>query len=162
MNENILWLHALRLSDLARVGGKNSSLGEMIGQLSGLGVSVPGGFATTADAYRAFIAHNNLHQRIFDRLAPLDVEDVQALTAAGGEIRDWVIDAPLQPELDLEIREAYRQLCGENGGGDVAVAVRSSATAEDLPDASFAGQQETFLNVTGEDDVVRKVKEVFE
>lgn len=87
MNENILWLHALRLSDLARVGGKNSSLGEMIGHLAELGVSVPGGFATTADAFKAFIAHNNLEQRIFDRLADLDVEDVEALTAAGGEIR---------------------------------------------------------------------------
>ena len=135
MNENILWLHALRLSDLARVGGKNSSLGEMIGNLANLGVSVPGGFATTAEAFKDFIAHNNLHQRIFDRLATLDVEDVAALTAAGGEIRGWVIDAPLQPELDADIRTAYAQLCDENGGGDVAVAVRSSATAEDLPDA---------------------------
>ena len=161
MNENILWLHALRLNDLARVGGKNSSLGEMIGNLANLGVSVPGGFATTAEAFKDFIAHNDLHQRIFDRLATLDVEDVPALTAAGGEIRGWVIDAPLQPALDQDIRRAYRQLCGDNGGSDVAVAVRSSATAEDLPDASFAGQQETFLNVTGEDDVVRKVKEVF-
>ncbi|MEG3788805.1 phosphoenolpyruvate synthase [Lysobacter sp. CCNWLW3] len=161
MNENILWLHALRLNDLARVGGKNSSLGEMIGNLANLGVSVPGGFATTAEAFKDFIAHNDLHQRIFDRLATLDVEDVPALTAAGGEIRGWVIDAPLQPALDQDIRSAYRQLCGDNGGSDVAVAVRSSATAEDLPDASFAGQQETFLNVTGEDDVVRKVKEVF-
>jgi len=161
LNDNILWLHALRLDDLARVGGKNASLGEMIGHLAGLGVSVPGGFATTAEAFKAFIAHNDLHQRIFDRLAALDVEDVQALTAAGKEIRGWVIDAPLQPDLDADIRNAYRQLCAENGGGDVAVAVRSSATAEDLPDASFAGQQETFLNVTGEDDVVRKVKEVF-
>ncbi|SFK92335.1 phosphoenolpyruvate synthase [Lysobacter sp. cf310] len=161
MNENILWLHALRLNDLARVGGKNSSLGEMIGNLANLGVSVPGGYATTAEAFKDFIAHNDLHQRIFDRLATLDVEDVPALTAAGGEIRGWVIEAPLQPALDQDIRTAYRQLCAENGGGDVAVAVRSSATAEDLPDASFAGQQETFLNVTGEDDVVRKVKEVF-
>ena len=161
MNQNILWLHELRLNDLARVGGKNSSLGEMIGNLAGLGVSVPGGFATTAEAFQDFIAHNDLHQRIFDRLASLDVEDVNALTKAGGEIRGWVIDAPLQPELDRGIREAYRKLAGENGGGDVAVAVRSSATAEDLPDASFAGQQETFLNVTGEDDVVLKVKEVF-
>jgi len=161
LNENILWLHALRLDDLARVGGKNSSLGEMIGNLANLGVSVPGGYATTAEAFKAFIAHNNLHQRIYDKLATLDVEDVPALTAAGGEIRGWVIDAPLQPELDRDIRAAYRQLCAENGGGDVAVAVRSSATAEDLPDASFAGQQETFLNVTGEDDVVHKVKEVF-
>jgi len=161
LNENILWLHELRLSDLARVGGKNSSLGEMIGNLANLGVSVPGGFATTAEAFKAFIAHNNLHQRIYDKLATLDVEDVPALTAAGAEIRGWVIDAPLQPDLDADIRKAYVQLCAENGGGDVAVAVRSSATAEDLPDASFAGQQETFLNVTGADDVVRKVKEVF-
>ena len=166
MNENILWLQALRLSDLARVGGKNSSLGEMIGHLAGLGVSVPGGFATTAEAFKDFIAHNTLHQRIFDRLASLDVEDVPALNAAGGEIRGWVIDAPLQPQLDTDIRTAYAQLCAEhsgNSGGaiEIAVAVRSSATAEDLPDASFAGQQETFLNVTGADDVVRKVKEVF-
>ena len=166
LTSNVLWLHDLRLTDLAQVGGKNSSLGEMIGELSGLGVSVPGGFATTADAFKAFIAHNDLEQRIFDRLATLDVEDVRALTAAGGEIRGWVIDAPLQPDLDRDIREAYTQLCADNGGGasdgnDVAVAVRSSATAEDLPDASFAGQQETFLNVTGADDVVVKVKEVF-
>ncbi len=161
LNENILWLHALRLSDLARVGGKNSSLGEMIGHLSQLGVSVPGGFATTAEAFKDFIAHNTLHQRIFDRLATLDVEDVPALNAAGAEIRGWVIDAPLQPQLDTDIRTAYAQLCADNGGLEIAVAVRSSATAEDLPDASFAGQQETFLNVTGADDVVRKVKEVF-
>ncbi|WP_203322463.1 phosphoenolpyruvate synthase [Pseudoxanthomonas beigongshangi] len=161
MNENILWLHALRLSDLARVGGKNSSLGEMIGHLAGLGVSVPGGYATTAEAFKTFIAHNDLSKRIFDKLATLDVEDVPALTAAGREIRGWVIDAPLQPDLDQDIRTAYAQLCAENGGGEVAVAVRSSATAEDLPDASFAGQQETFLNVTGADDVVHKVKEVF-
>jgi len=161
LNENILWLHALRLADLARVGGKNSSLGEMIGHLAGLGVSVPGGYATTAEAFKDFIAHNDLSKRIFDRLATLDVEDVPALTAAGREIRGWVIDAPLQPELDRDIRQAYAQLCADNGGGEVAVAVRSSATAEDLPDASFAGQQETFLNVTGADDVVHKVKEVF-
>ncbi|HSR64133.1 MAG TPA: phosphoenolpyruvate synthase [Xanthomonadaceae bacterium] len=166
MTANILWLHDLRLSDLAQVGGKNSSLGEMIGQLADLGVSVPGGFATTADAFRAFIAHNDLHQRIYDRLATLDVEDVPALTRAGAEIRGWVIDAPLQPDLDRDIRAAYARLCADNAGAaaganDVAVAVRSSATAEDLPDASFAGQQETFLNVTGADDVVHKVKEVF-
>ncbi|MBB3796871.1 pyruvate,water dikinase [Xanthomonas arboricola] len=161
MNENILWLHELRLADLARVGGKNSSLGEMIGNLAGLGVSVPGGYATTAEAFKDFIAHNDLSKRIFDKLATLDVEDVAALTVAGKEIRGWVIDAPLQPELDRDIRTAYAQLCAENGGGEVAVAVRSSATAEDLPDASFAGQQETFLNVTGADDVVHKVKEVF-
>jgi pyruvate,water dikinase len=164
--KNILWLHDLRLSDLAQVGGKNSSLGEMIGELSGLGVSVPGGFATTADAFKAFVDHNTLHQRIYDRLASLDVEDVPALARAGAEIRGWVIDAPLQPELDRDIRDAYAKLCADHAGNgmgakDIAVAVRSSATAEDLPDASFAGQQETFLNVTGADDVVRKVKEVF-
>jgi len=161
LNENILWLHELRLADLARVGGKNSSLGEMIGNLAGLGVSVPGGYATTSEAFKDFIAHNDLSKRIFDKLATLDVEDVGALTLAGKEIRGWVIDAPLHPELDQDIRSAYAKLCSENGGGDVAVAVRSSATAEDLPDASFAGQQETFLNVTGADDVVLKVKEVF-
>ncbi|HEX5756663.1 MAG TPA: PEP/pyruvate-binding domain-containing protein, partial [Arenimonas sp.] len=161
MNTHVLWLNALRLSDLAQVGGKNSSLGEMIGNLSQLGVSVPGGFATTADAFREFIAHNQLHQRIYDKLATLDVEDVDALVKAGGEIRGWVIDAPLQPALDAAIREAYRKLCDEAGAANVSVAVRSSATAEDLPDASFAGQQETFLNVVGEDDVVHKVKEVF-
>ena len=111
MNENILWLHSLRLTDLARVGGKNSSLGEMIGNLANLGVSVPGGFATTSDAFKAFIAHHDLEKRIFDRLASLDVEDVAALTAAGGEIRGWVINAPLHPELDREVRAAYRQLC---------------------------------------------------
>ncbi|MFT4179753.1 MAG: phosphoenolpyruvate synthase [Thermomonas sp.] len=161
MTCNILWLHDLRLTDLTQVGGKNSSLGEMIGELSGLGVSVPGGFATTADAFKAFIAHNDLHQRIYDKLATIDVEDVPALTRAGAEIRGWVIDAPLQPDLDADIRSAYAKLCADSGAADIAVAVRSSATAEDLPDASFAGQQETFLNVTGADDVVRKVKEVF-
>ena len=152
---NVLWLQDLRLSDLAQVGGKNSSLGEMIGNLARLGVSVPGGFATTADAFKDFVAHNDLHQRIYDRLATIDVEDVPALTAAGKEIRGWVIDAPLQPELEADIRTAYAKLCADNGGTDIAVAVRSSATAEDLPDASFAGQQETFLNIRGADDVVR-------
>ena len=161
MSRHVLWLNDLRLTDLAQVGGKNSSLGEMIGHLSRLGVSVPGGFATTADAFREFIAHNTLEQRIFDRLAGLDVEDVQALTRAGSEIRGWVADAPLQPALEAAIREAYRTLCVDAGATDTAVAVRSSATAEDLPDASFAGQQETYLNVVGADDVVRKVKEVF-
>ena len=161
LTQNVLWLHDLRLTDLAQVGGKNSSLGEMIGELSSLGVSVPGGFATTADAFQAFIAHNDLHARIYDKLGTVDVEDVAALTAAGAQIRGWVMDAPLQPALDEDIRNAYATLCSENGGGDIAVAVRSSATAEDLPDASFAGQQETFLNVTGAEDVVRKVKEVF-
>ncbi len=183
MTQHVLWLDQLRLTDLAQVGGKNSSLGEMIGSLSNLGVSVPGGFATTADAFRDFIAENNLAQRMQDRLATLDVEDVAELTRAGTEIRGWISDAPLPQALDAAIRNAYAKLCedaraageecGQGGtlfdsrdqGGshelDVAVAVRSSATAEDLPDASFAGQQETYLNVTGVDDVVRKVKDVF-
>ncbi|KFN42928.1 phosphoenolpyruvate synthase [Arenimonas oryziterrae] len=161
MSAHVLWLHELRLSDLAQVGGKNSSLGEMIGNLSQLGVSVPGGFATTADAYREFVAVNKLAERMFARLDGLDVENVAELVKAGTEIRRWVMDAPLQPALDAAIREGYRRMCKEAGAADIAVAVRSSATAEDLPDASFAGQQETFLNVTGEDDVVRKVKEVF-
>jgi pyruvate, water dikinase len=161
LNAHVLWLHELRLTDLAQVGGKNSSLGEMIGHLSGLGVSVPGGFATTADAFREFIEHNALSTRIFDRLASLDVEDVDALVAAGREIRGWVIEAPLPAALDQAIRDGYARLCAEAGGTDIAVAVRSSATAEDLPDASFAGQQETFLNVCGVDEVVLRVKEVF-
>src|SRR5688572_19552688 len=161
MSELVLWLDQLRLADLPRVGGKNASLGEMIGNLAKLGVSVPGGFATTAQAFRDFIETNGLSKRIFDKLATLDVDQIDALTRAGEEIRGWVVDAPLSPALDRAVREAYAKLCADAGKPDCAVAVRSSATAEDLPDASFAGQQETFLNVTGADDVVRKVKEVF-
>ncbi|HBK55063.1 MAG TPA: phosphoenolpyruvate synthase [Xanthomonadales bacterium] len=161
MNANVLWLHSLRLSDLAQVGGKNASLGEMIGHLADLGVSVPGGFATTADAYRQFIQHENLAGRIFDRLASLDVDDVASLVAAGREIRAWIADAPLPAALEADIRDAYASLCRDHGGDPVAVAVRSSATAEDLPDASFAGQQETFLNVTGIDAVLHRIKDVF-
>lgn len=111
MSDLVLWLDALRLSDLGKVGGKNSSLGEMIGHLSKLGVSVPGGFATTADAFKQFIAQSGLAQRIQDRLASLDVEDVSALTAAGGEIRRWVIETPLIPDFDKAVREAYARLC---------------------------------------------------
>ncbi len=161
MSELVLWLDKLRLSDLPQVGGKNASLGEMIGHLAHLGVSVPGGYATSADAFRQFIAQSGLKQRIQDRLASLDVDDVEALARAGTEIRRWVIETPLIPALDSAVRAAYQKLCMDNGGGEIAVAVRSSATAEDLPDASFAGQQETFLNVTGADDVVHKLKEVF-
>jgi pyruvate,water dikinase len=157
----VLWLDQLRLTDLGKVGGKNSSLGEMIGNLSKLGVSVPGGFATTADAFKTFIAQSGLAERIQKKLAELDVDDVDELARAGAEIRGWVIDTPLIPDFDKAVREAYAKLCKDAGGNDVAVAVRSSATAEDLPDASFAGQQETFLNVTGADDVILKVKEVF-
>jgi pyruvate, water dikinase len=161
LSDLVLWLDQLRLSDLGKVGGKNSSLGEMIGNLSKLGVSVPGGFATTAYAFQQFIAQSGLADRIQKRLAKLDVDDVAALTAAGTEIRGWVIDTPLIPEFDAAVRAAYAKLCTDAGVKDCAVAVRSSATAEDLPDASFAGQQETFLNVTGADDVIHKLKEVF-
>ena len=160
MSALVLWLDQLRLSDLPQVGGKNASLGEMIGNLAQLGVSVPGGFATTADAFRAFVSQSGLAKRIHDKLATLDVDDVESLVKAGAEIRRWVIETPLQPELDQAIRDAYHKL-SEDAGRVASVAVRSSATAEDLPDASFAGQQETFLNVEGVDDVVLKVKEVF-
>ncbi|MBS0557366.1 MAG: phosphoenolpyruvate synthase [Proteobacteria bacterium] len=161
MSELVLWLDQLRLSDLGKVGGKNSSLGEMIGNLAKLGVSVPGGFATTADAFKQFIAQSGLAERIQKKLAALNVDDVDALTGAGSEIRKWVIDTPLIPEFDKAVRDAYAALCENAGAKNIAVAVRSSATAEDLPDASFAGQQETFLNVSGADDVIHKVKEVF-
>jgi len=161
LSDLVLWLDQLRLSDLGKVGGKNASLGEMIGNLAKLGVSVPGGFATTSDAFKQFIAQSGLAKRIQDRLAALNVDDVDALTQAGGEIRQWVIDTPLIPEFDAAVRAAYAKLCKDAGADNTAVAVRSSATAEDLPDASFAGQQETFLNVSGADDVVHKIKEVF-
>ena len=160
MSDLVLWLSELRMADLPQVGGKNASLGEMIGNLADLGVSVPGGFATTADAYRRFIELSGVAERIQARLAALDVDDVDELARAGKEIRGYVVEASLQPELERAIRDGYKRLCDE-AGGEVAVAVRSSATAEDLPDASFAGQQETFLNVTGADDVLRKIKEVF-
>ena len=161
VTELVLWLDQLRMTDLAKVGGKNASLGEMIGNLAKLGVSVPGGFATTADAFREYLEKSGLADRIQKRLASLDVEDVNALAAAGKEIRGWIVDTKLPDELEQAIRDAYAKLCKDAGGEDIPVAVRSSATAEDLPDASFAGQQETFLNVTGIEDVLHKVKEVF-
>ncbi len=159
MAEYVVWFQDLGKDDVEHVGGKNASLGEMISNLSAAGVSVPGGFATTAEAFREFLEHNNLTQRINDALTALDVEDVNALAKTGEEIRQWVIDAPFQPALEEAIREAYVQI-GE-GNADLPVAVRSSATAEDLPDASFAGQQETFLNIRGIDSVMIAVKEVF-
>ncbi|MED5238248.1 MAG: phosphoenolpyruvate synthase [Pseudomonadota bacterium] len=159
MAEYVVWFQDLGKDDVEHVGGKNASLGEMISNLSAAGVSVPGGFATTAEAFREFLEHNNLTQRINDALTALDVEDVNALAKTGEEIRQWVIDAPFQPALEDAIREAYEQI-GE-GNADLPVAVRSSATAEDLPDASFAGQQETFLNIRGIDSVMIAVKEVF-
>ena len=161
MSDLVLWLDALRMSDLGKVGGKNASLGEMIGNLSKLGVSVPGGFATTADAFQAYLEKSGLARRIQDRLEHLDVDNVDELVKGGKEIRGWIVDTALPAELEQAIRDAYLKLCKDAGAADIAVAVRSSATAEDLPDASFAGQQETFLNVVGIDDVLHKVKEVF-
>ncbi len=160
MSEYILWLHQLGMEDLPRVGGKNASLGEMISNLSDLGVSVPGGFATTADAFREFLAQSGLDQRIQQRLSALDVDDVNALNQAGGEIRQWIMDTPFQPDLNNAIASAWQQLV-EQHGREPQVAVRSSATAEDLPDASFAGQQETFLNVRGLESVLKHIHEVF-
>ncbi|MFT4267569.1 MAG: phosphoenolpyruvate synthase [Xenophilus sp.] len=148
----------LRMTDVEAVGGKNASLGEMISQLP-QGVRVPTGFATTAHAFRQFLAHEGLSDRISQRLATLDIEDVRALAAAGAEIRGWIEAQPFPADLEKAVREHFAQLSG--GNDQASFAVRSSATAEDLPDASFAGQQETFLNVVGIEDVLHKMKEVF-
>jgi pyruvate, water dikinase len=156
---NVRWFSDLGLADLEQVGGKNSSLGEMISQLSGLGVSVPGGFATTADAYRRFIGDTGLAERISARLAGLDTDDVAELARAGTEIRAAVVAQPFPADLEADIRAGYEQLSGTDQG--MSFAVRSSATAEDLPDASFAGQQETFLNVRGIEAILTAVREVF-
>ncbi len=149
----------LRMTDVDRVGGKNASLGELLSQLTSAGIRVPDGFATTAEAFRLFIKESGLEERIAKRLAGLDVEDVKALAEAGAEIRRWVEEAPFPAELEKEIREFYDWL--KDGQEEISVAVRSSATAEDLPDASFAGQQETYLNVVGIDQVLSRMKEVF-
>ncbi len=156
----VLWFKQLGMHDVELVGGKNSSLGEMIQHLSKAGVSVPDGFATTAAAYREFLAHEGLADRINAQLSALDVDDVQTLAKTGKAIREAVIKAPFPATLEQEIRAAYQQLL-DQAGVEISVAVRSSATAEDLPDASFAGQQETFLNVRGIEDVLHKMKEVF-
>ncbi|MCL1825616.1 MAG: phosphoenolpyruvate synthase [Betaproteobacteria bacterium] len=148
----------LRMSDVDRVGGKNASLGEMISQLPS-SVRVPGGFATTAIAYREFLAYEGLSERIDAALDALDVDDVDALARTGAQIRRWVIDTPFPPKLEAEIKAAYEGIASGKDGGSFAV--RSSATAEDLPDASFAGQQETFLNIHGYDNILRAIKEVF-
>ena len=154
----------LRMTDVESVGGKNASLGEMISQLASAGVRVPGGFATTADAFRDFLEHSiggpSLAQRIATRLEGLDIDDVRALASAGAEIRQWIVDTPFQPRLEQEIRAFYERLVADSDT-EVSFAVRSSATAEDLPDASFAGQQETFLNVVGIDNVLEAMKHVF-
>ncbi|WP_404417396.1 phosphoenolpyruvate synthase [Vreelandella aquamarina] len=159
MEEYILWFDHLGMNDVERVGGKNASLGEMISNLAGAGVTVPGGFATTAHAYREFLSHENLNERINATLDRLDVDDVKALAEAGRDIRQWVIDTPLPPHFEAALRDAYEQLQQQHP--HLKVAVRSSATAEDLPDASFAGQQETFLNIEGFDNIKRAVHEVF-
>ena len=157
---NVQPFEQLRNTDVESVGGKNASLGEMISQLAGAGVRVPTGFATTAQAFRDFLQHNNLTQRIADRLNGLNVEDVKALAQAGDEIRSWVVNAPFQPQLEADIRAQFAELTKNDEAG-LSFAVRSSATAEDLPDASFAGQQESYLNVSGIDDVLDKIKHVF-
>ena len=155
----------LRMTDVESVGGKNASLGEMISQLAGAGVRVPTGFATTAQAFRDFLAYSEvggvaLAQRIEQRLAGLNIDDVRALASAGAEIRQWIIDTPFQPRLQQEITQFYERLVADSTA-EMSFAVRSSATAEDLPDASFAGQQETFLNVVGIDNVLEAMKHVF-
>ena len=149
----------LRMTDVDRVGGKNASLGELLSQLTSAGIRVPDGFATTAEAFRLFLKEGGLEERIAQRLTTLDVDDVKALAVAGAEIRGWIEAAPFPAELEKEIREFYEWL--KDGQEEISVAVRSSATAEDLPDASFAGQQETVLNVVGIDAVFKHMKEVF-
>ncbi|MBG6244510.1 phosphoenolpyruvate synthase [Candidatus Symbiopectobacterium sp. 'North America'] len=156
---NVLWYNQLGMHDVERVGGKNASLGEMITHLSELGVSVPNGFATTAQAFNDFLTQSGIDQRIYELLDRTDIDDVNQLSKAGAQIRQWIIDTPFQPELEQAISATYDQLA--EGEKEASFAVRSSATAEDMPDASFAGQQETFLNVQGIDAVMVAVKHVF-
>lgn len=159
MTHLVIPFQQLGKHDVDTVGGKNASLGEMISNLANAGVSVPGGFATTAQAYRDFLEQSGLNKRINDVLDALNVDDVVALAAAGKKIRQWVVETPLLPALEAEVRQYFDELTG--GNEQMPVAVRSSATAEDLPDASFAGQQETFLNIRGFDNVLIAIKEVF-
>nr|WP_144917663.1 phosphoenolpyruvate synthase [Moraxella osloensis] len=158
MNAQVISLDKLGKNDIDKVGGKNASLGEMISHLTDLGVSVPGGFATTSEAFNKFLIGTGLQDKIKDALQGLDVDDVAALTATGKKIRDMIIEQELPKDLEQEIRDAFAEM---SQGEDIAVAVRSSATAEDLPDASFAGQQETFLNIRGIDNILIAIKEVF-
>jgi pyruvate,water dikinase len=154
------WLKDLRMTDLDKVGGKNASLGEMIGGLTRSGIRVPGGFATTAEAYRAFLAHSGLDQRIRERLAKLDPTDVEALAKCGEEVRGWIEQAPFPDDVEKSIRKYFQDVERSNSS-ETSYAIRSSATAEDLPDASFAGQQETFLNIKGIDNVLKAIRHVF-
>src|SRR5579864_2328968 len=144
----VAWLKDLRMTDLPSVGGKNASLGEMIGGLARAGVRVPGGYATTAAAFQAFLSGGGLDRRIADRIKTLDPQDVEALARCGSEIRGWIGQAPFPAKLEQDIRNYYQALVSDTSE-DTSFAVRSSATAEDLPDASFAGQQETYLNIRG-------------
>ena len=157
-NAYVIPFEELRMADVELVGGKNASLGEMISQLHSKGVRVPTGFATTALAFREFLDHHQLTQKIAERLELLNVDDVKALALAGEEIRHWITQVPFQPQLEAQIRQSFALLDGQGNG---SYAVRSSATAEDLPDASFAGQQESYLNVVGIDDILLRIKEVF-
>lgn len=159
MDKNVVWYDALSMNDVDKVGGKNASLGEMVANLSNAGVKVPNGFATTSFAFNQFLETNRLNDRIYQLLDTLDVDDVNALKAAGETIRNWVLEAPLPTQLENDIRDYYQEL--SNGDDMLSVAVRSSATAEDLPDASFAGQQETFLNVRGIEAIIEATKHVF-
>ncbi len=160
MEALVIPFEKLRMTDVDQVGGKNSSLGEMISQLADTGVRVPGGFATTAHAYREFLAQSGLDKKINDTLDTLDVDDVNALVKTGAEIRQWILDTPFPMDLTIAITEQYQRLVAESNA-DMSFAVRSSATAEDLPDASFAGQQETFLNIVGLENIMHAIKEVF-
>ena len=157
-NAYVIPFEELRMADVELVGGKNASLGEMISQLHSKGVRVPTGFATTALAFREFLEHHQLTQKIAERLEHLNVDDVKALALAGQEIRHWITQVPFQPQLEAQIRQSFALLDSQGNG---SYAVRSSATAEDLPDASFAGQQESYLNVVGIDDILLRIKEVF-
>ena len=160
MSEHVISFEKLRIDDVPAVGGKNASLGEMISQLTAKGVRVPGGFATTADAYREFLAQDGLNDKINAELDKLDVEDVTALAVCGNKIREWILAASFPKSLNDAIAEHYKALTAASGE-DMTFAVRSSATAEDLPDASFAGQQESFLNIRGLDNILHAIKEVF-
>jgi len=159
LEDYIIWFENLGMSDVELVGGKNASLGEMISNLANAGVSVPGGFATTAHAYREFLAKDGLRERIDEALDALDINDVNELARVGADIRQWVLEQPFPADLEKHLEQSFIKL--QDGNRNLAVAVRSSATAEDLPDASFAGQQETFLNVVGFEQVKKSVKEVF-
>ncbi|EPO5778350.1 phosphoenolpyruvate synthase [Vibrio harveyi] len=159
MQKNTLWFNGLSMDDVDKVGGKNASLGEMVSNLANVGVSVPNGFATTSYAFNQFLDHEGLDERIHQLLDELDVEDVEALRKTGATIRQWVLEAPFPADLEQDIRDNYKELTDNHP--EISVAVRSSATAEDLPDASFAGQQETFLNVKGIDAVLEATKHVY-